>query len=57
MSVKEVLEVLLAIEKLEYHNKNWLHIHCASNPKEWSLKKQQLMESGLRLLEEVARGA
>ena len=47
MKTQEVLEILYAIELLEYHNKNWLSVVCASNPRAWSERKQELLAAAL----------
>jgi hypothetical protein len=42
--LKECLEILLAIELLEYHNKNWLASFANKSPKILNEEKRRLIQ-------------
>ena len=48
--LRTCLELLSAIETIEYHNKNWLPIWAIKNAKTLSEEKRDLMERALEII-------
>lgn len=48
--IRECLELLRAIESIEYHNKNWLPQWAIENPKDLSREKLALIERMLSIM-------
>ncbi len=46
-TIRESLEVLNAIETLEYHNKNWLTHFANNNPAALNREKRALLERAI----------
>lgn len=49
------LELLLAIELIEYHNKNWLPGWAIENPKRFSEEKQWILEQAVKVIGSSSR--
>jgi hypothetical protein len=55
--VRECLELLRAVESIEYHNKNWLATWANRSPNELSKEKLSLIERVLGIVGTSARRA
>ncbi len=52
--LRECLELLNAIETMEYHNKNWLAAFANKNPGNINREKRALLERALKIVGSTA---
>ena len=53
-SLRECLELLNAIETIEYHNKNWLAAFANKSPANTSREKRALLERAIKIIGSTA---
>lgn len=47
--LRECLQLLQAVESIEYHNKNWLPVWAIKSPKQLCEEKMRLIERALKI--------